>query len=499
MSPGKAARLAAQTARREAEDRTRREQERVRKERARKLALRAGKQRAEEEAREKDRRRQLREAQWEQQQFVERRDRVAVEQAARANVPSLGMLSLPPTEKQVRRRKLRNRPEWGEGHAGGHRMQIRGSGASSGSLMPPSTGDADLKDEDEDGEDEEAAGSPGQSSEDASSPLSLGVPGLGASGGGAPVFKLALPHKEEPKGFTQWQEWKLGPVPKPKAAQASIPRRTGVQPEPSRPGAEPIEAWRTPEPQATLPVQLPSTSAPWLNWFVNAASGEDGSGSPEASSSSQPWQQQLQTADAQQLTALLKEVCTTDDARAMQCLTAVRTRLLAPRDKRARAYEGPHVDLAEAEVSKHIVAAMRAYATHEALQFTGCEVLGLLANHYYGLEQTVFEAGAVEACLAACQAYMEERLNAEEVLGAAFQAIHNVCMAEEAGDKEGCLRKKMAVEAGALEAIHNGMGAAREKWVMQAGKLAIGCLCKGQDPHGQVRRKRAHALFKLNR
>lgn len=157
------------------------------------------------------------------------------------------------------------------------------------------------------------------------------------------------------------------------------------------------------------------------------------------------------------------------------------------------------MDLAEAGVSKHIVAAMRAYATHEALQFTGCEVLGLLANHYYGLEQTVFEAGAVEACLAACQAYMEERLNAEEVLGAAFQAIHNVCMAEEAGDKEGCLRKKMAVEAGALEAIHNGMGAAREKWVMQAGKLAIGCLCKGQDPHGQVRRKRAHALFKLNR
>ena len=41
------------------------------------------------------------------------------------------------------------------------------------------------------------------------------------------------------------------------------------------------------------------------------------------------------------------------------------------------------MDLAEAGVSKHIVAAMRAYATHEALQFTGCEVLGLLANHYY--------------------------------------------------------------------------------------------------------------------
>ena len=126
MSPGKAQRLAAQTARREAEERTRREQERARKERARKMAMRAGKQRAEEEAREKERRRQLREAQWEQQQFIERRDRVAAEQAARAGVPSLGLLSVPPTEKQIRRRKLRNRPEWGEGHAGGHRMYSPG-------------------------------------------------------------------------------------------------------------------------------------------------------------------------------------------------------------------------------------------------------------------------------------------------------------------------------------------------------------------------------------
>ena len=316
------------------------------------------------------------------------------------------------------------------------------------------------------------------------------------------VFELALPQKEEPKGFTQWQEWKVGAVPKPRAAQVSQPRRTGMQPEPSRPGAEPIEAWRTPEPQETLPVQLPATSAPWLSWFVNAASGEDGdgggSGSPEASST-QPWQQQLKAADAAQLVALLKGVCTSDDARAMQCLTNARTRLLAPREKRARAYEGPHVDLAEAGVSKHIVETMRAFPAHEALQFTGCEVLGLLANHYYGLEQTVFEAGAIEACLAACEAFMEERLQAEEVLGAAFQAIHNICMAEEAGDKEGCRRKQVAVEAGALEAIHHGMGVSRERWVMQAGKLAIGCLCKGADPHGQVRRKRAHALFKLNR
>ena len=52
--------------------------------------------------------------------------------------------------------------------------------------------------------------------------------------------------------------------------------------------------------------------------------------------------------------------------------------------------------------SKHIVEAMRAFPAHEALQFTGCEVLGLLANHYYGLEQSVFEAGAIAAGLAAC-------------------------------------------------------------------------------------------------
>lgn len=524
MSPGKAQRLAAQTARREAEDRMRREQERARKEKARKAAMRAGKQRAEEEAREKERRRQAREAQWEQQQFGEMRDRIAAEAAARAGVPSLGALSLPPTEKQIRRRKMRNRPEWGEGHAGGNRIRMQGSSASTSQLqrIPWGGESGESREEGEvgdDGDDEEE-GSVARCGSNASSPpggadtspfasssspsptlLSMMPPlGGGSSSGGAPVFKLALPQREESKaGFTQWQEWKFGAVPKPKAAQASVPRRTGVQPEPSRPGAEPIEAWRTPEPRETLPVELPKTSAPWLNWFVEAAADSSPDSGAADGAEGADWQQRVQRADASGLTNLLREVCESDEAKLMHCLTAARAMLLAPRSKKLRAYEGPHIELGEAGFATHIVAAMRAFPLHEALQFTGCELIGLLANHYYGLEQTIFQAGALDACLAACQAFIEERLRAEEVLGAAFQAIHNLCVAEETGDKEGCRRKQLAVEAGALETIHEGMGLTHEKWIQQAGKLAIGCLCKGMDPHGQVRRKRAHALFKLNR
>ena len=85
------------------------------------------------------------------------------------------------------------------------------------------------------------------------------------------------------------------------------------------------------------------------------------------------------------------------------------------------------------------------------------------------------------------------------MLGAAFQAVHNVCVAEDVGDKAGCARKQAAVELGAIELIADTMQHAREAWVQHAGKMAIGCLCKGVDKDGHSRRQRAHKLFKLAR
>ena len=115
----------------------------------------------------------------------------------------------------------------------------------------------------------------------------------------------------------------------------------------------------------------------------------------------------------------------------------------------------------------------------------------------------MYESGALEVLLAACETYAREDGSGggfvEEVLGAAYQAIHNICHAEEFGDKAGCARKQKAVELGALESISRGMGASTQKWVQQAGKSAIGCLCKGVDKDGHARRQRAHALFKLMR
>ena len=559
MSPGKAQRLAAQTARREAENRTRRENERAIKERARKAAMRAGQRRTEEEAREKERRKAAREALWAQQEFAEQRDRVAHDLAAKVAIPSLGALSMPPTEKQIRRQHSRNRPEWGDGHAGGARMRMRGSANPSASHLvhPRQLLEQGLEHEHQqhqqaDGGFAAASGggdgtlragappaaspsggagtfSPTSSTISSSSPLPPPLsPPLG--GLGLTQFKLALPQKEEPKGFTQWQEWNPGTrAPKPKAVR-DVPRRTGVQPGPRREGAEPIEAWRTPEAAETLPVALPATSAPWLGWFVNAAAGgsegESGGGGGGGAQGQVDggWLQQVESADARELTRLLEGCATTDEAQAMACLTAGRSMLI--NHKRVHVFEGklfhakpstvphdsplcpskppppsfttgPHVELTDAGYTTHLVAAMGAFPLHEALQFTGCELLGLLSNTYYGLAQKVFDAGAVTACLAACESFLAERLLAEEVLGAAFQAVHNLCVAENDVDKEGCKRKQAAVEAGALELIHRGMNLSRERWIMQAGKLAIGCLCKGTDPHGQVRRKRAHALFRL--
>ena len=159
--------------------------------------------------------------------------------------------------------------------------------------------------------------------------------------------------------------------------------------------------------------------------------------------------------------------------------------------------QSPLVKLVEAGFAPKVVTSLKTFPEHEALQITGCELLGLLASGYWGMEQKVFDAGGVQCCLAAIDAWQEKRLLSEEVLGAAFNGVHNICSAEEISDKRGCARKQAAVEWNALEVINAAMTGCHERWVQQAGKLAIGCLCKGSDKQGQERRKRAHALFKV--
>lgn len=66
-------------------------------------------------------------------------------------------------------------------------------------------------------------------------------------------------------------------------------------------------------------------------------------------------------------------------------------------------------------------------------------------------------------------------------------------------DKPGAQRKQAAFEMGALEAVSSAMRESTDRAVQHAGKLAIGCICKGMDKNGQERRKRAHQLFKLAR
>ena len=109
-------------------------------------------------------------------------------------------------------------------------------------------------------------------------------------------------------------------------------------------------------------------------------------------------------------------------------------------------------------------------------------------------------AAALEACLAACAEFGQPGVKfVDEVLGAAYQAIHNVCHAQDFGDRRAGARKQRAAELGALETIAHGMQKCRQRWVQQAGKTAIGCICKGVDKGAAARRQRAHALFKLMR
>ena len=129
---------------------------------------------------------------------------------------------------------------------------------------------------------------------------------------------------------------------------------------------------------------------------------------------------------------------------AHDCLCAARVHCLAQRQH----------ELVRQKGHESVVDCMRAHPTSELVQRAGCEVLGLLAGGPNGLQQVVFEAGALPAVLDACEVFFES----EGVLGAAFHTISNMCAAAGDGDDpEGCMRKQCAVELHALEVISEGM------------------------------------------
>ena len=164
---------------------------------------------------------------------------------------------------------------------------------------------------------------------------------------------------------------------------------------------------------------------------------------------------------------------------AHDCLCAARVHCLAQRQH----------ELVRQKGHESVVDCMRAHPTSELVQRAGCEVLGLLAGGPNGLQQVVFEAGALPAVLDACEVFFES----EGVLGAAFHTISNMCAAAGGGDDpEGCMRKQCAVELHALEVISEGMvSVPRAKWLQEAGVVAVGCLCTGLDTNAHYRRRRA--------
>jgi hypothetical protein len=526
-SPTKAARVAAQTARREEEQRTRRENERAQRERARKAALRAAQRRREEEQREREARVEERRARQAAQEYAGQRERMAEESRLRAGVPALNALKIAPqqTEKQIRRQKRRNRPEWGEGHAGGNRLQL---GQKSVGIPPPPREQAwGAVDDPDRNMDRNRGGYEEEVEEEHVEPRGLagsaGLPfGLGSTAAAPPVAgltKLALPSKPtEYKGFQQWQEWKWSPAQKPKATQAtghSRPREVWRTDPPGEDRGKSVGGWGfSPADTRGPPVneqELPSgrLNSGILGWFMGAvASEEEGdsdvgrSETTHAAHDDGEWSAQLARASPSQLASLLTECGSSDAKRTYECLSAARAMLVAAAKRkkdRARSFDSsPHVLLTRAGFAGALCHAMRSHPTNELVQFGGCEVIGLLANNYYGLEQKICDAGGTEVCLAAIESWLSNQMVAEEVIGVAFQAIHNLCFIEELNDKPGCARKQAAVELGALETISASVQEAREKWVQQAGKMVIGCLCKGADKDAATRRKRAHALFKLN-
>ena len=139
---------------------------------------------------------------------------------------------------------------------------------------------------------------------------------------------------------------------------------------------------------------------------------------------------------------------------------------------------------------------MQRHRTHQTVQALGAEVLGLLAGAD-GHEQLIFSLGAVWACLDACRSFPAS----EAVLGAAFQAVSNICFARHSGDTKGCARKTAAVQHGALELVVAAIDAHPEaRWVQQAAVMAVGSLCNGLDGDaGKLRRARARTSGAIER
>jgi hypothetical protein len=192
------------------------------------------------------------------------------------------------------------------------------------------------------------------------------------------------------------------------------------------------------------------------------------------------WEEQMESGTVPQICKLMRGYGPVlSDNHAYQCLCAARNYCFLrqqPELVRCKGHDG-------------VIECMRAHASSDEVQMIGCEVLGLLAGGNDGLEQAIFEAGALQAALDACEAFPES----EGVLGAAFQAVSNVCFAANGGDDQyGCARKRFAVELCALEVISDGMqSCADAKWVQEAGVVAVGGLCNGLDYNVHDRRWRA--------
>ena len=163
---------------------------------------------------------------------------------------------------------------------------------------------------------------------------------------------------------------------------------------------------------------------------------------------------------------------------------------------RSTCHAGQQKELIEAGIVGSVLSAMQRHRTHQTVQALGAEVLGLLAGAD-GHEQLIFSLGAVWACLDACRSFPAS----EAVLGAAFQAVSNICFARHSGDTKGCARKTAAVQHGALELVVAAIDAHPEaRWVQQAAVMAVGSLCNGLDGDaGKLRRARARTSGAIER
>ena len=114
------------TARREAERKQQLHQERARREKARLASLRAGALASARMDEAEQRREEARRALQARAEFNEERKYLATQSARKVQMPKMNVakaMAAAPTDKQLRAKKLKNRPEWGKGHAGGARMK----------------------------------------------------------------------------------------------------------------------------------------------------------------------------------------------------------------------------------------------------------------------------------------------------------------------------------------------------------------------------------------